>query len=310
MREGHRFQKSSGDAAFALVTVLLFLLIVTAVITPLVLAARTEFTIDSRNHLSVRQEILARGLAQVIARRIALRVSEPLAPLTMDSTVFETQCGPYQIMVVAQDQAGLVDLNVSAEPLVAAGVEAMGLPVTQARNLAEAIVSFRTPSSGPGSAPGEALATFGMKHGPYEGIEEIYELDGISGIAFERLLMTVTIHNGLPIVDPTAYSAPLAAVLPSAPSNRFPYVSDKDLILQTASILVQVKDGRSSARALWGGYFDFTADTNRFTLKESIADPATIGLAPVPLAGFEDYEKVTCAGLFGAGVADQLEVAP
>lgn len=297
----------ASDAGFALVTVLLFLLIVTTVITPLVLAARTEFVVDSRGHLSARQEILARGLAQVIARRIALRETISLSPFTVDSTAFVTGCGPYDIVAVAQDQAGLVDLNVSAEPLLAAGMEAIGLPLSQAHNLAEAIISFRTLNPGPGRTPGEDLATLGLKYAPYEGIEELYELVGMSGVAYERLLMTVTVHNGLPVVDPTAYSAPLAEILPDGPSNRFPFVSDDDLALLTASILVQVRDQRSAARAVWGGYFDFEPDTTDFSLKERIADPATIGLAPTPLGGFENYTEISCADLFGAEISVILE---
>ncbi|MCB1385656.1 MAG: hypothetical protein KDJ80_06915 [Nitratireductor sp.] len=296
--------RGEGVAGFALVAVLLFLLIVSAVITPFVLAARTDFLLSSRQYLIVRQQMLARGVAQAIARQIAGRDTVAIAELKLDSEPMRVRCGPHDLTIVAQDQAGLADLNTSPRGLLEAGFLALGFSAGDAANLADAAVAYRSPQGG-GGGGANRLVPAGLKHFPFDAIEELYEFEGMAGMAPGTLRRVMTVYNRSAVIDPDAYSPALRRVLPDNPTSRHPYVSAAPLPLVYAMVSVEVVDPDLGVRGYWGGYFEFPEAEAGFKLMEPASDSVLLVNAPRALS--EPFVATDeCAAIVGPGVANWL----
>ena len=94
---------------FALLSVLLFLLVVTAIVTPLVLSARTDLILASSSHNSHKQNILAEGLVSVVARQVASFGYEINDRLLLNSMPMRSKCGDQLVELRIQDQFSTID---------------------------------------------------------------------------------------------------------------------------------------------------------------------------------------------------------
>ena len=185
---------------FALLMVLLFLLVVATVLTPLVLAARTDFLIASNKLRQDRLAILAEGLVTVLAREVASPASESRNPvISLRSVPMRCQIGTLRIEARIQDQLGLADLNTAGAVLLEAGFVALGLDRGKSASLAAAVIAFRRP---PGTGDGDefsnvdtSLISGGLKEGPFEAVEELYDFRGLRNMPARPIVETFTIHG-------------------------------------------------------------------------------------------------------------------
>lgn len=178
------------QAGFALVAVLVFMLLAAAVIAPFAIAARTQLMITSNETERLRLSILAEGLTNVVAVRLA--AGEQSVSVLGRSEPYNCQAGVYTFTISMQDHAGLIDLNAASDAQLSVGLVALGLERDAAQTLAATIVTSRSAASPFSSA---LSPTEDGKHAPFESVSELQDLPGLSNLPLTELQDTFTIFS-------------------------------------------------------------------------------------------------------------------
>lgn len=309
MPRAHREPEDAGrQDGFALLVTVLFLLTVTAVIAPFVLAARTNLDLASDTLRKDRLDLLADGLVTVLARDLAAppegrgRVSP--SPRSLPALCRTERLA---IEVRVQDQRGLVDLNAAEEELLAAALRSLGMDPAEAASHARAMVAYRQPldESAETDPAEEALVLDGFKHAPFEAVEEAYDFAALEGLPLSVLTETFTVHSQLPGIAGERMPRGLAAVLPQRPTPAFPFVvagAAAGATIYRADVHVRAEDatvGYSGAIVAAAGN-----DAGDFTMVERTVDPNVL-----PAAGAVLGTTTSCDALFGGQVAALLRDA-
>lgn len=175
------------NAGFSLVTVLWILVAIAAVLTPLTIRARTQ-VLHTASLLQIdRLDLLARGMANVLAVRQAEGGTEPA-----NSVMYACTAGSLEIRYLLQSHAALVSLNHAPKPALTAALAALGLD--SAVSAAEAIITNR--SYRQASSEQRTLSIRGgPKQAPFESISELYEIENLKGVPYRLLHRTFTAHS-------------------------------------------------------------------------------------------------------------------
>lgn len=289
---------------FALVAVLLFLMIATAAITPFVLAARTDFAIAAGKYQSDRMNFLAKGIADDIARTLSvpIEIANDIE-LPTNSRPLRSVCGNILVDVTIQDQSGLIDLNAAPHLLLQAGFNSVGFKGPGAKRSANLTVAFRQPA-GPRSKVrlGPNELAHGLKHGPFEAIEEIYDLRAVQRVPVSDIKRTFTIYGRSPTIVANRMPAALAKILPSQPSGRYPFIDTRKEPSEFYRIDVKLRHRGSNAGGFSGAVYQLQRDeTNGFNVIESSTDPA---LTLTREAAFKSTTR--CEDLFAPELAQWI----
>jgi hypothetical protein len=230
-----RAREPDPEAGFALLVAILFLLIVTAVIAPFVLAARTGLDLAADGERQTRLDLLADGLMTVLAREFAAAPGEA-GPASLSSVPAVCRAGRLTVEARVQDQRGLVDLNTADVGLLAVGFESLGLDPGAAEAHARAAEASREPAEeaeaeamiGPMpleplvfDAPDESLMLDGFKRAPFDAVEELYDFAALQGAPLRLLVETFTVHGAaevVPALAPDRLAGALPPPLPGAPA--------------------------------------------------------------------------------------------
>lgn len=119
------------------------------------------------------------------------------------------------LTVAIEDEAGKIDLNVAPPELMAALFVVVGVESEAAQGVAAAIVDYRDPNRQAlhgGMEPDAGLGTYAgwlLKNRPLDAVEEVVRVTGMTPDLLGRIRSAVTVHSGLPGLDP-AVAAPLA----------------------------------------------------------------------------------------------------
>lgn len=288
---------------FALVAVLLFLLVVTAVITPFILAARTDFLLASSAHHKARQGHSAAGIANLIARQLASRKVEQNEKIAVNSEPMRSVCGDKMIEVRVQDQLGIININLAPVELLRAGFAVLPQDELSPGELADFALAYRSPDA-PAGGVDEELLQDGLKRAPFEAIEELYEFPGIPRMAVSELSAVFTTHGGRPSVYMDNAPEPVGDSINGLGLARDPYVLAGVANDESRFFRIEVTI-RSSADRLSGfaGYLIEAEDNEngRFTTVEQTVVPGVIS----SVTG-EFTADLDCEELFGDEAAQWI----
>ncbi|RWF61191.1 MAG: general secretion pathway protein GspK, partial [Mesorhizobium sp.] len=135
----------SGDErtsdGFSLVAVLIFMLIVSAIVVPFAVTAKTRLMIANNEVEQERLSLLAEGLANVVSSELADGSATEELPL--DSTRMGCRSGEFTFDVRIQDHGGLIDLNAADAQLLSLGFASLGFDRQTSKALVEAAIQFR-----------------------------------------------------------------------------------------------------------------------------------------------------------------------
>ncbi|MFD9901605.1 hypothetical protein [Mesorhizobium sp. NPDC059025] len=189
----------SGSAGFALLVVLAFLLIVSAIITPFAITARTRLMIARNETEHQRLSLLADGLSNVLAAE--LTGEKPPPALKINSEPAQCRIGPFNFEIVVQDHAGLIDLNAADDETLSLGFRSLGFDEAKAKLLATSVASYRGASTSVFSE--EAIAGVGpatSKHAAFESVSELQDFRALARLDLRDLLSVFTIKSfrGIP----------------------------------------------------------------------------------------------------------------
>ena len=148
----------------------------------------------------------------------------------VDGTVYVWFFGGGQVEVTVQDEGGKVDLNASHRELlrglllsigwVGPDGQVTGLDGDQADALVDAIADFRDPDdlrhlNGAEDADYEAAGLpWGAKDAPFEAVQELQQVLGMTPLLYSRLEPLVTVYSGQPGVDPRTAPRGVLRALP------------------------------------------------------------------------------------------------
>ena len=277
-----RAEEPAGSSdGFALVMVLAFMLIVSAVIVPFAISARTRLMIAKNTIEQQRLSLLADGLITVLSGRLSRLPAE----LPTDGDLVYCQAGGSTFAARIQDHRGLIDLNASDAAQLAVGFEALGIDASQAAALADLTVASRSPPNAFGMSNPKPSRTSGLKSAPFESVSELAFMTASNGLPLDETYRLFTVHSKIGVVEPTLAPAPLpeklgiAAETQTKPANGDVY--SLQVTIQTASSGIVGSAGSIVTRAN-GGLFERVSQ-----------------LPPLSISALRASEALPCPTLFG-----------
>lgn len=189
----------AADEGFALVAVLVFMLVVSAVVAPFALTARTRLMIASNQMEHERLTLLAEGLANVVSAELI----QGLWPAAWKQNFEAVACrsGAFSFEVQVQNHAGLIDLNASDRRNLALGFMSVGLSPDISGSLADMVIRSRSPASIFGLVSSVQSETESNKHAPFESVSELQEFTLISAVPLADLYGIFTVNSKQGAVD-------------------------------------------------------------------------------------------------------------
>jgi general secretion pathway protein K len=282
------------SSGFALVAVLVFLLIVSAITSTFALTAWTRLKIASNETESQRLGLLAEGLTNVLAARLSGDGADIGLPLNFEPV----SCTVGDLAVVArlQGHSGLVDLNAADHILLAQGFASLGVDTEMSNRLAIAVEYSRSGASIFAAAAQEKVEVAGgFKHAPFESVAELQDFSGVRSIALPDLYRTFTVNSrrGDLVVS---RANPVLASFVKAGTPTGAKISE-----QAFTIEVSVSRRGSPIAGSAGYVFESRAGAHA-GLQRIAADPEIA----TDEAGAKRGSVGGCVEIFGASVTDML----
>ncbi|WP_322414107.1 hypothetical protein [Mesorhizobium huakuii] len=182
------------SSGFALVAVLVFLLIVSAITSTFALTAWTRLKIASNETESQRLGLLAEGLTNVLAARLSGDGADLDLPLNFEPV--SCTVGDLAVVTRLQGHSGLIDLNAADHNLLAQGFASLGTDPEMSNRLAIAVEYSRSGASIFAAAAQEKIEVAGgFKHAPFEAVAELQDFSGLGSIPLADLYGTFTVNS-------------------------------------------------------------------------------------------------------------------
>jgi len=231
----------SASAGFSLVAVLVFMLIVSAIVVPFAVTARTRLMIANNELEQERLSLLAEGLGNVVASE--LTAEQAMERLPLDSTPAACRSGKYSVVLRVQDHGGLIDLNAADDRLLGLGFAALGFEQQMSDELAKAAIRFRDSAKLFAGLP-QARSPVGPpedKEAPFESVSELQEFSALAPIPLRNLQGIFTVNSKRGTVSADRAPRRLRAVLVGGP-NASVVAGATDVSAYTVEIAVR-RDG-------------------------------------------------------------------
>lgn len=205
MRQTKLKQASQG---IALVLVLWVLTLLGVIATSFAKSMRTETELARQLTLSAQARALAEaGIYRGILDLFMLR-RDPLAGWQANGVVYKTiKMGRGKVRIAIQDEAGRIDLNSAQEQLLDALLLAAGVDDQARATLIDAIIDWRDTDNlrrlhgAEDEEYKSAGLPYGAKDGPFNSVEELNQVLGMTPDLYRRLAPALTVHSHRPNVD-------------------------------------------------------------------------------------------------------------
>ena len=189
-----------------------------------------SFSADVKTNLQITRNLIENSKARAMADGAVYHAIDILIRKRKEKTpVFDPQ--PIRmkdpegsIEVDIQDEAGKIDLNTAPNALLAGLFRSVGVAEDKARNLVDAIADWRDPDSlhrlhgAEDSDYRRANLRYGAKDYPFEWVDELSLVLGMTHDIFEAVAPALTVYSGKRGIDVRA--APVQALRALAPDDR------------------------------------------------------------------------------------------
>ena len=230
-----------------------------------------ETRIETRITRNLLENARAEALADAGVERAKLGLLDPDDETVWraDGTPYEFSFGEGRIRVTLQSEAGKIDLNRAPDETLLALFEVAGLSAADAVRFVDAVADFRDPDieQRPAGAEDPDYAAAGFAHGakdaPFETIDELQQVLGMTQELYDRLAPNVTVYSGRRIEPTVAPPMVLQVVRQLMPQqlNQLPEAHSDDVSAalsrpRTVTVLVE-------ATTAGGAVFNRTAVIQR-----------------------------------------------
>ena len=200
---------------------LLYVLWAMALMTIIATATLGSGSVSYRQTRNLAEAARQDAMAEAAINRAVLALMEPRQEQRwrVDGVPRTFRFGETTISVTIQDELGRVDINNADTPLVTAALRAAGLAVQAASELSDKILDWRDAGSAKrlngAKAPEYAAAglTYGPRNGPFQSVDELKRVLGMTPEMFRRVEPFVTVYSGKPMIDPQFAPDQLMAAL-------------------------------------------------------------------------------------------------
>lgn len=189
------------------------------------MAGAHSYALRTETWLTIHAQDRARARAAAEAG-VWLAVADLLSPPSAqrwprDGTPIEVNFEAGTIGLRIQDEAGLIDINSADDALLQGLLADAGRPGQDVTSLFDALQDWRDPDPDRRTAGAEdedyLHAPYDAKDGPFNSIEELRRVSGMSDMLYRNIRGAVTIHSMQPGINPAL--AP-RAVLEAIPGSR------------------------------------------------------------------------------------------
>jgi hypothetical protein len=139
-----------------------------------------------------------------------------------DGTVYKWRFADNNVRISLRNESDKVNLNQAPEAILAALIGSVGVDPGKAQSLADAIADFRDPdnfkrANGAEEADYRAAGVaWGPTNAPFQGIEEIQQVLGMTAAIYERVAPGLTIYSTEAVINPTKAGERLTQILRNA----------------------------------------------------------------------------------------------
>ncbi|WP_095198077.1 hypothetical protein [Mesorhizobium carmichaelinearum] len=286
----------SGGAGFSLVAVLVFMLIVSAIVVPFAVTAKTRLMIANNEVEQERLSLLAEGLGNVVASALTGGSGGQKFPL--DSTPTSCRSGEFGFTVRVQDHGGLIDLNAADESLLELGFAALGFEQQPSDELAKAAIRFRDTAKLFAGLPQSrsAVGPAEDKQAPFESVSELQEFSALASIQLQNLNAVFTVNSKRGTISADRAPGRLRAALASGSDAAVVHAS-----AEPSAYTVDVVVRRDGAGIMGEAGFIIEKSPTGAAFSRVARSPAIEAGAFPPVAGTAD-----CEMLFGTEAAQIL----
>lgn len=227
-----RLFSRTGEKGIALVSVL-WVLAILSVMAAAALSTGRLFAILERNNVrtaladSVADAGVARAVLGLLDNRPEFRWRADGMPQT-----FAFAGGPVQVTV--QDELGKFDLNAIDESQFKSLFMSGGLADEAADKLAARAVAWRSEASQSSSASPPSK-THTPRYGPYQSVDEIKLLDGMTAEVFQTIEPALTVYSKRPTIDPEVAPREALMALPGVDRKRIEEILEARVTGESAS---------------------------------------------------------------------------
>ncbi|MFQ5534658.1 MAG: general secretion pathway protein GspK [Sphingomonadales bacterium] len=215
MRHAHIPPHSQGEAGVALVVVLWLLAAMSLAAAIFATSMRTETTVASNEVANAK----ARALADAGAHRgiFALFVEDPEQRWLADGRVYTMAFGGGEIDIMIESETGKIDLNTASEELLKGLLQTLDLEAADVDAIGDAIIDWRDDddlkslNGAETQAYQEQNLPYKAKNAPFDSIDELQQVLGITGKIHGKMAPAITIYSGRGTIDPSV--APRQALL-------------------------------------------------------------------------------------------------
>jgi general secretion pathway protein K len=239
-----RIEFKQAQQGIALVLVLWVLTLLGVIATSFAKSMHTETELARQLTLSAQAQALAEaGIYRGIVDLLMLR-RNPLVKWQANGSVYKTiKMGQGKVQIAIQDEAGRIDLNSAQEPLLNALLLASGMDEQVRATLVDAIIDWRDPDNlrrlhGAEDEEYQAAGlTYGAKDGPFNSVEELNQVLGMTPALYRRLAPALTVHSHQPNVDINFASAAVVQALEAGEAAQAGIGTDyKSILGKTANL--------------------------------------------------------------------------
>lgn len=272
------------EGGFAIVAVLWFLVLTSAVVAPFAVSARTQWLLSSHLQQQARLEAVSEALFEILSTSIMRgdRVGAASFDLPLNSVPILCKIGRYEILVRLQDQRGLIDLNVAKAELLPIGFTALGLSSQKSSVIAQIVLDYRDYTS-TGVARNN-LIFGGPKNAPFESVIELSDFADLRSLAPEQIRSVFTVHSRLPSVALSRAPVELSRAL-AGPAPHIDYHPSEPV----AAISVEVAARDTSLKIIGSSAYMIQATGGRRTSHTRIEK-----LAESEIADWASIRSETC----------------
>ena len=149
---------------------------------------------------------------------------EPEKQWQTDGAFYQLDFGEGRIRLRIQDEAGRIDLNTAGDALLRGLLEKAAAPGDNVDLMFNAILDWRDPDKqrrNPGAEDADyAHAGYGAGDAPFNSIEELRMVAGITSEAFTNMYPALTLHSGQPGIHPLAAPREVLLALPGGDEEQ------------------------------------------------------------------------------------------
>jgi general secretion pathway protein K len=208
----------SRERGFALVSVLCAAAILAIIVASVLATSRSEIRLARQDQQIAELGTIAGGVLNIAI----LRLLDPSISMQVpvDATPFTVSFAEHLLRLTVQDEAGKIDLNMVRPDLLLRLLISTGVDPIAAQTVADRILDWREAGIGKrlngAKAPEYRAAgyAYGPRDGPFETVEELKLVMGMSRQLFDALAPALTVYSQTPWVDPSFAPPEVLRALP------------------------------------------------------------------------------------------------